>query len=389
MKSEKSAIERLEDRIRDLEEKIGLLSRSNEELAQREEKFRLIAENTSDFVAVCTFAPNPVYTYVSPSHRSLGYEQEELVGRSGLELIHPEDRKKLLPLLKRYLGMKLRKTLGRKKAGVSESLEFRIRDKQGNWHLMESTVNVINEDRILFVSKDETDRKKAEESLRRSEAELRRLSSQLLLIRETERKRMAQELHDGIGQSLLAVKYRVEFLQEELSGREQASGQSLGQLVSMVQDTIEEVRRLSRDLRPPILDDFGIVETVSWLCQEFETTHPSVRVEKDIRINENRIPVSLRNAIYRILQEALHNISKHSQAGRVTVRLSDDAKGRIELIVDDNGVGFDAEVTLQREETECGFGLTSMEKRAELSGGTFRIESSKGSGTVLSASWQV
>jgi PAS domain S-box-containing protein len=220
-------------------------------------------------------------------------------------------------------------------------------------------------------------------------AELRRLSLQLLNAQEEERKRIALELHDGIGQNLSAIKYRVENALEEMRLRKPANEvNSLEPVVSVVQDAVEEVRRISMNLRPSILDDLGILATISWFCREVEETYSGIRIEKRIHIDENDVPDSLRIVIYRLLQEALNNMAKHSQADLVHLAL-ERIDENIELTVMDNGAGFDIEEVLSEEMSKRGLGLASMKERAELSGGSFLVESQKGVGTTVKASWSL
>ena len=220
-------------------------------------------------------------------------------------------------------------------------------------------------------------------------AELRRLSLQLLNAQEEERKRIALEIHDGIGQNLSAIKYRVENALEEMRQRKPATEvKSLDPVVSVVQDAVEEVRRISMNLRPSILDDLGILATISWFCREVEETYSGVRIEKRINIDENDVPDSLRIVIYRLLQEALNNMAKHSRAKLVNLVL-ERIDENIELTVVDNGVGFDMEEVLSQERSKRGLGLASMKERAELSGGSFLVESQKGIGTTVKASWSL
>ncbi len=220
-------------------------------------------------------------------------------------------------------------------------------------------------------------------------AELRRLSLQLLNAQEEERKRIALELHDGIGQNLSAIKYRVENALEEMRQRKPGNEvKSLEPVVSVVQDAVEEVRRISMNLRPSILDDLGILATISWFCREIEETFSGIRIENRINIDENDVPDSLRIVIYRLLQEALNNMAKHSQANLVHLSLERTSEG-IELSIKDNGVGFDIERLLSKDRAKRGLGLASMKERTKLSNGSFLIESQKDVGTTIQASWSL
>ena len=140
------------------------------------------------------------------------------------------------------------------------------------------------------------------------------------------------------------------------------------------------------DLRPSILDDLGILATISWLRREFEATYSAIHIEKQTDIREEEVHESLKMLIYRILQEALNNISKHSQAERVHL-IFRKTNGEIELSVQDNGQGFDLQEALSVERSRRGMGLSSMRERAEHSGGSFSIESAKGEGTRIRVSW--
>jgi signal transduction histidine kinase len=139
------------------------------------------------------------------------------------------------------------------------------------------------------------------------------------------------------------------------------------------------------NLRPSILDDFGILTTIGWFCRQYESTYSEIRVKQEINIGEDEISDSLKTIIFRILQEAMNNIAKHSKANGVVIALR-KADQAIELIVRDNGRGFKREEVLSRKRSSRGLGLDSMRERTELTGGRFAIESGD-SGTVIEASW--
>jgi signal transduction histidine kinase len=227
-----------------------------------------------------------------------------------------------------------------------------------------------------------------EEQIRDSEKQLKRLSSQLLIAQEHERKRIAREIHDGLGQSLSAIKFRVESVLQEISKSGDKRAVTLEGIVPIIQESIEEARRIQMDLRPSTLDDLGILATLTWFCREFRSTYSGIRIERKIDIQEGEVSDSLKTVIYRISQEALNNIAKHSQADIVHLSLR-RVEGRIELAIQDNGQGFDLEKVPSRESFKKGFGLISMKERAILSGGAFTIESVKGEGTAIRASWPI
>jgi len=232
-----------------------------------------------------------------------------------------------------------------------------------------------------------TERKKTGEALKQSETELRRLSSKLLTAHEEESKRIGQELHDGIAQTLSAVKIWAENAIIQL-GKKDAVGaaKSLESVVPLAQGAVEEVRRISRNLRPSSLDDLGVLATISWSCQEFCTLYTGIEIEDQIEIEEDQVPDSLKIVIYRVLQEALNNIAKHSGANLVRFSLK-GIGDMIDMIIDDNGEGFEMKHILSGQRSDRGLGIASMKERTELSGGSFLIESCKGVGTTVRASW--
>jgi PAS domain S-box-containing protein len=232
---------------------------------------------------------------------------------------------------------------------------------------------------ILEMGIDITHRKRAEEELKKKENQIRYFASQCLTAQETERRRMAAELHDGIASSLAGIKFRIEEIAEDMKiGL--GSIESLQHLSSSVAQSIGDVRRIMADLRPSILDDLGVLPALNWFCREYEKTYSHISVEKEIRISEGDVPDPLKTAIFRISQEALTNVAKHSSASLVSLSLQKVGE-RVELTIQDNGLGFQSDVIVK------GFGLSTMRERAELSGGTFSTQTVEGKGAIVRATW--
>jgi signal transduction histidine kinase len=230
-----------------------------------------------------------------------------------------------------------------------------------------------------------SERRRMEDSLRDSQVQLRLLSSRLLSAQEEERKRIARELHDSIGASLSAVKFSMEnAIDRTRTGTIKLEPVSYS--IRIVQSAIDEVRRIVMDLRPSILDDMGIIATLNWFCRQFRTIHPDIHVDMQIGINEDGIPETLKIMLFRIVQEAMHNIAKHSGAERVEVSLA-KLQDTLQLSIEDHGAGFDVRSIFTDKKSGKGFGLMTMRERTELSGGIFVIESKIGAGTMIQASW--
>lgn len=231
------------------------------------------------------------------------------------------------------------------------------------------------------------DRAQTMEALRSSERRLRDLSSRLLQAQEEERRRIAKELHDSVGGNLTAIKYALEDkLQREKKTNEPPEGISLKQIVETVQETIEEIQRISSNLRPSILDNMGILAALQWTARKVQELHDGVQVHVDCDSLEGRIPEELKIVLLRVAQEALNNAVKHADPDSVQILLREQ-EGALILNIQDNGRGFQPGNPDPRNPSSSGMGLDSMKERVELSGGSLEVHSARNSGTRIVARW--
>jgi signal transduction histidine kinase len=213
-------------------------------------------------------------------------------------------------------------------------------------------------------------RRAAQAALRSSGRELAALSAQLLRAQESERKRIALELHDSVGQSLSAVKYTIEralgMIRRSQAGEVEAA---LALSVRRIQEAAEAIRAISTNLRPRVLDDLGAASALQWFCRQFAETYPGIRVKLSVAVDDRTVPERLATVVFRSLQELLNNVAKHARARTVWVSLY-RAGGTLVLQVRDDGVG-----PPQRRGRRApgGSGLRNLLERAQLSGGTFRF----------------
>ncbi|MCW8831167.1 MAG: sensor histidine kinase, partial [Gammaproteobacteria bacterium] len=236
-----------------------------------------------------------------------------------------------------------------------------------------------------------------EKALKESQQCRQNLLHDLFTAQETERKRIARELHDSIGQSLSATKFRVE---ELVINKQNSFGdieyRKLNELVDTIKQTINEVRHIAMDLRPAILDDIGILATLNWFCREFENTYTGITVKQHLNVDESEISEDKKVVIFRIAQEAMNNVAKHASATNIELKLTNDDTG-IKMVISDNGCGFDMDLSKAKninnsgedvKPPRCGFGLNSMRERAESTNGEFLIESTPGNGTSVIVLWE-
>lgn len=222
-------------------------------------------------------------------------------------------------------------------------------------------------------------------NLEENEARLRHLSAQLFRTQEEERKRVAGEIHDELGQAALTIRVAVENALYLMSDGPKPVIRSLESASNLSKDIVDKMRRMQRSLYPPTLRDFGVITALSGFLDDFSNIYP-MEVHRVFRIQEEEIPVRLRVTVFRLAQEALYNAGKHSQADTITLVL-DGTESSLSLEIVDDGVGFEPDEVLKYPDNRLGLGLTSMRERAEVSGGVMEIESASGSGTTIRCVW--
>jgi len=226
-----------------------------------------------------------------------------------------------------------------------------------------------------------------EEALRSSVADLKLLSSRLLVLQEDEKKFLASELHESLSQTLSALKFRFEhILSHGQVGDAEMTTDIQHKVLPTIQGAIDDVRNIYMDLRPTLLDDLGLTATLNWLSVEFRKKNPQIHVVSDIAVDENDIPEHLKIVIFRVVQEALKNIARHSRAQVARFSLSRE-NDTLDLVLKDDGIGFDMADTHPGSAPLKGTGLSSMRARVEQTRGSFQIEADNGTGVLIRASW--
>jgi signal transduction histidine kinase len=226
------------------------------------------------------------------------------------------------------------------------------------------------------------ERNQAEQAIRRTKGWLRYLAGWVVNAQEEERQRVSRELHDEAGQALTALKISLELIQEGLPAELSDVQTSLSDAISLTDQTMESLRQLAHNLRPPALDRFGLDTSLEGLCRDF-----GERIQTPIFYQGSelpRLPDETATTLYRFVQEALTNAAKHANAGRIEVRLSCDSS-HINLLVADDGQGFQVYERWQESPSSNSMGLMGMVERLALLGGQLDIDSKPGQGTRLTA----
>ncbi len=333
--------------------------------------FRLLVQTVQDYAIYMLDPGGRVVSWNEGAERIKGYRRGDIVGQPFAVFYTPEDQAAGHP------ARDLEQALAR---GHVEAQAMRVRQDGSRFWASVTTTAIRNHDGTLRgfsqVTRDLTERRLAEETLRH-------LSQRLLLAQEDERRRIARELHDEVGQVLTSVKFSLQWLQRELGPA--APVQRLDTSVANVDRAIAGVRDLSLQLRPTILDELGLVSALRWYVDRF-AQQSQLALELDLEPFEERLPLEVEVGCFRVAQEALTNVLRHAQATRVQVELERRA-GRLELRVRDDGRGFDAAAVQARAARgECA-GLSGMRERVSLSGGTLALESEPGRGSLVSASF--
>jgi signal transduction histidine kinase len=217
------------------------------------------------------------------------------------------------------------------------------------------------------------------ERLLEREGKLQQLSLRILRAQEDERKRIARDLHDETAQSLTTLKLMIEMIKQSLPPDREDLTQRVTEAAAAVGRMLQDIRRLIADLRPRMLDDFGLVPTLHWLVQEFSQRY-GIRVELHEGQSQGRLPREVETLFYRAVQEALTNVVKHARAREVRVSF-ERTEERVLVTVQDDGVGFSP-----RASRRSGLGLLGIRERLSAFGGSLWISSRRGRGTTLTLS---
>ncbi|MGH8278973.1 MAG: PAS domain S-box protein [Gammaproteobacteria bacterium] len=298
-----------------------------------------------------------------------GYSADEFRNLPPLDLIVPEDRERIARVIAQVF----------KQGAGSINANFLCRDgRQIPHHFTARRLDWDGKPTLIGVAVDVSEQQRAQELLENYVEEVRQLSHRLVSAQEEERRHMAAELHDELGQGLLAIMLSLKEIGEDLPTARANALEKVGGLAGQLS---EEVRKLSLDLRPSMLDDLGLAATVRWFLRE-RMALASFKIHLDMDDNLPRAGAEAELACFRVLQVTLTNAAKHAGAHNVHVSVRIEAQ-ELKLAVTDDGRGFDVAEAHARTLAGKSFGLLGIEERVHAAGGRIRVQSHPGQGTHI------
>lgn len=319
-----------------------------------------VCEISDDFLVVVDFGGSILFT----NRVSDGFAAEQVIGHDVAAFTTPESAARLRESIAAVAS-----------TGERRSLETTVRRCDGGLDYFSLALGPVRVEgrvaAVLICCENIVPLKTSEQSLRHERQVLRRL----LAIQERERQLVSYEIHDGLSQYLAGAMMHLEAYEHVVG--DGAGARDLREGLRLLRAAADEARRLIGGLRPPALDELGIVDAIESLVGEARVDVP--RVQFDHRLEAGRLPADVETTIFRIVQESLSNVRRHAQAGSASVRLEQEAGGRVRVAVEDDGIGFDTAAV-----PDDRFGLEGIRQRAQLLGGEATIASLPGRGTTVS-----
>ena len=341
---------------------------------EAEKMYRLLADNANDMI--CLHELNSTFKYISPSIKTLlGYETSDFIGKQIFDLVHKED----ITPLKKAIKKSLLKDTG------ADTFIYRAFHKKGHVVWLESLGSTIFKDKklISFITstRDITQWVLAKKEIQEYQTSLQKLTTEITLIEEKQKKEIATNIHDHLSQSLVISRMRISEMKKKPELKK--INEDLLFLETHIYEALENSRKITYELSPPVLYQLGIIDALNWFLDNTETTH---KIECQINSNTTNIKFSDVKSIllYRSIQEVITNIIKYANASLITLDINKN-NNKIDFLITDNGVGFDTSILNKQHHNHSGsgFGLFTVKERIKNIQGEFSIISKTNTGTIV------
>ncbi|WP_339659629.1 PAS domain-containing protein [uncultured Polaribacter sp.] len=359
--------------LRGTNQDITAQKRAMLEIAKADEMYRILTDNSNDLI--CLQEPDSTFKYISPSVKTLlGYEPSDFLGKKIFSIIHKEDIYGLRSVIEK-------RTLSR---NYSEAISFRIRHKDGHYIWLEFLSSPVYKGKeisyFVTTSRDITQWVKAKEEIQEYQTSLQKMTTEMTMIEEKQKKEIASNIHDHLSQSLVISKMKINELKK--NPQLKIITEDLKFIETHISEALVNSRKITYELSPPVLYQLGIVEALNWLLEEVETNH---KIAYCFNSNVNNIKLTDVKSIllYRSIQEIIKNTIKYANASLITLNFDEISDG-IQILIADDGVGFDTSI-LKNIHTHRGkgFGLFTVQERIINIKGKFTIESEINKGTSV------
>lgn len=348
------------------------LRKFRDDLKQSEERYRGLIENSSEIIYQTDqkrFFAGMNKTMLD----KLGFRSEELMGMKIENIVPANEREKVISHIQKVIEK------------GSDSIETMFLSRKGETIYVEINANAMYDAGGNFIEtrafvRDITEKKKAE-AAEKHEKELQLLTSHIISIQEKERRRISRELHDEAGQALTAMKINIEMMENEIPESSTNIRKRLDETKQLLTHTLQEIRLLSFELRPSLLDHFGALAAIREYSKNYsERTNIDVQVRGENIVEKFSPEIDI--LFYRCAQEALTNVAKHSEAKNVIIKIDHDGN-ELCMSIKDDGKGFDINENFKKHINSFGIGLFGMKERVALLNGSLRIHSGKNEGSEL------
>lgn len=353
------------------------LEKAESSLRASQENYRILVENS--LTGIYVTQDDRIVFANSEFARMHGYEPDEIIGRPSLSVIHPDDRQTVAGMVSRlYQGQPLSeeyrvKGLTRKGATIYVQRRNALTAYNGQSAVIGNEIDV-------------TSHMVAEAELAVSERQLQKLADGLIELREIERERFAKDIHENIAQCLSAIKFQMESaLKDSVADPPAVPLHRLHPIIVDIQYTLAEIRKIARQYDPVGLEHMGMISSIAWLCNRFESDHPGIQIQRAFHIGESDIPDPLKIIVFRMAEQMLHSVSGQPDARVKTgMELVSD---KIVFYLSTNVSAVDLDSSPQAGFLQVELAMIALRRRIEKFGGTLQLSSGQGKDTLLIATW--